>query len=95
MNDERDLWTPLAREPSAAEFEAAEAEHRQRSVRKVVLRTLWRLAALLVVVALLAYFIVPFNGFLGSSLKHEWHRLDHMLVIPLAPQPVSPPKVPA
>jgi hypothetical protein len=86
---------PLAREPSAEDFEAAEAEQAHRGVRAIVLRTLWRLVALLIVIALLAYFIVPFNGFFGSSLYHRWHQINPLRTIPLAPRRESLPKLPA
>jgi hypothetical protein len=84
---------PLTREPSAEEFEAAGAERSQRGARAIVLRTLWRLVALLIVVAMLAYFIVPFNGFFGSAPFHRWRLNNPMRTIPLAPQPASPPKL--
>ena len=89
-----DSWMPLAREPSAEEFEAADAEQAQRGVQAVVFRTLWRLVALVTVVALVAYLVVPFGGFVGSSLYHRWHPTNPMRSIPLAPRRTSPPAQP-
>ena len=95
VNDDRDLWMPLADEPSAEEFEAAETEQPQRGAVAIVLRTLWRLVALLIVVALLAYFILPFNGFFGSAPYHRHFPSNPLHSIPLAPRHDGPSKLPA
>lgn len=67
MTDASDLWT-VADEPSMEDFEAAEEEEPQVGAR--ILRVV---GVLLVILALLLYFVAPFYNFF-SSLRRGWPR---------------------
>ena len=81
-------------EPSVEDFEAAEQEPPPAGLKVAVVRILRLVGVLLVIVALLLYFVVPFN----TAFRSVLHRLrlpgGWMRTIPLAPEPPSHPKLP-
>ena len=86
MTDESDLWT-VVDEPSMEDFEAAEEDEPQVGAR--VLRVV---GVLLVILALLLYFVAPFYNFF-SSVPYHWLRPSTGThAIPLAPEHKSSPK---
>ncbi|NTU72123.1 MAG: hypothetical protein HGB10_09940 [Coriobacteriia bacterium] len=80
------------REPSWEEFEAAEDDGPPLWHERPLFRFLWRVVAVVLIVALLLYFIVPIGGFMGSMWERVRPTLERLQVIPLAPEPVTPPK---
>jgi hypothetical protein len=93
MSDENNLWM-AGDEPSPEDFEAAEEEELRAGTRPVLLRLLRVVGVLLVITALLFYFVVPFRGVL-SRVKVRW-RLPSTGTqpIPIAPQHKDNPKRP-
>jgi hypothetical protein len=88
VTDESELST-VADEPSQEDFDAADEEEPQVGARDVLVRVLKIVGVLLVIVALLLYFVVPV-----SSVSFHWRRLGPVMrTIPLAPERRSSPKV--
>jgi hypothetical protein len=86
--DESEL-PAVADEPSQEDFDAADEEAPQVGTREVLVRVLKVVGVLLVILALLLYFVVPV-----SSVSFPWRRLGPgMRTIPLAPERRSSPKV--
>ena len=94
VTGENGPWTVLE-EPSWEDFDAAEEEEPKARARAVLVRILRIVGVLLVIVALLLYFIAPFNNIFGSA-PIRWFRPDTgTRPIPLAPAPKTSPKLPA
>jgi len=89
-NDNR----PTPEGPSIEDFWAAD-EEAERRPRSLVSRMLIGGLALLLIAALIAYFVVPFNNFFGSVTYHLWHPNTGVHTIPLAPERKANPKLPA
>lgn len=95
MTDASGLWA-VSDEPSIEDFEAAEEEELRPDARRVLTRALRAGVALLLVVALLLYFVVPLGGVLGSGSVYRLLRSSTRTQrIPLAPRPPVSPKLPA
>jgi hypothetical protein len=94
MSDENDLWM-VGDEPSLEDFEAAEEEESRAGTRPVLVRILRVVGVVLVIVALLFYFVVPFRNVL-RRVPIRW-RLPGTGTqpIPIAPQHEDNPKRPA
>lgn len=86
MPDECDPWT-AENEPPPEDFFLDEEEEPPASPRATVLRMLRVAGVLLLVLALLLYFVVPFR----VAVVEAWHhwRPPLMRTIPLAPEPTS------
>jgi hypothetical protein len=94
MTNEIPTWTVLD-EPSSEEFEAAEEEQARPSVGFVLWRVFKLGVALLLVAALLVYFVTPFTNIWGS-VPYRWlHPNTGIHTIPLAPPQKANPKLPA
>ncbi len=91
MTDASGLRT-VVDEPSMEDFEAAEEEQPQVGARVVLIRILRVVGVLLVILALLLYFVAPFyNSF--WSVRYQWLRPNTGThTIPLAPEHKSNPK---
>jgi hypothetical protein len=88
VTDESELRT-VADEPSQEDFDAADEEEPQAGTREVLVKVLKVVGVLLVILALLLYFVVPV-----SSVSFHWRRLGPELrTIPLAPERRSSPKM--
>jgi len=82
-------------EPAAEDFETDAADEPKAGARAVFVRVLRAVGVLLVIVALLFYFIAPFNSFIRSVPLHWLHPDSGTRPIPLAPRPQHSPKLPA
>ena len=91
--DERDLWI-TADEPSPEEFEAAEEEPRPAGPRVMLRRILRLLGVLVLIFALLLYFVVPFRNVVIDAMRQMNLPVPRLQSIPLAPEPTSTPKLP-
>ena len=80
-----------ADEPSPADFEAAEEERAAIGAKAVLGRVVKVVVGLLLVVALLAYFIEPFNTIFGNAYRW-WRPSVRLHAIPLAPERRGAPK---
>jgi len=89
--DENDLLE-VVDEPSPEEFEAAERIEPPVGARAVVFRIARAIGTLLLIVALLLYFVAPFRNAVIRVLD-EWHL--PLQSIPLAPGPPDNPKLPS
>ena len=94
VTDEGGPWIVFD-EPSAQDFEAGAQDEPKAGARVVFVRILKAFGVLLVIVALLVYFIAPFNNYLRSVPFHWFHPDSGTRPIPLAPQPQHTPKLPA
>lgn len=93
VTDASGLWTVLD-EPSLEDFEAAENEEVHAGTRGVLVRILRVVVVLLVISALLLYFVVPFGNVFNST-TYRWLRPNAGThTIPLAPEQPSSPKLP-
>jgi hypothetical protein len=80
----------VADEPSQEDFEAVDEDEPQGGVKVVLLRVVKVVAVLLVIVALILYFAVPFS----VVAFHYWRRPEpRVRTIPLAPEHRSSHKV--
>ncbi len=93
MADGSDPWD-LSDEPSMEDFEAAEDEQPPVGARVALVRTLKTVGVLLVIVALLLYFVVPFNNALSDVLRRVRIPSIRLHTIPLAPEPTTIPTLP-
>lgn len=92
VTDEQGLWTVLV-EPSAADFDEPEEDELQPAARRVLLRILRVGLVLLLVVALLLYFVVPLGNIFTSVPEYLQRLRTGTHTIPLAPQHRSSPKL--
>jgi hypothetical protein len=92
--DESGHWTVLV-EPPPEDFEAAEEDAPRAGAWVVAVRILRLVAVLIVIVALLTYFAVPFNNIFSSVPYRLRHPDSGTRTIPLAPEPPASPKIPA
>jgi hypothetical protein len=90
VTDDNDLWT-TEDEPLPEDFEIPEDEVPLRTGTRLA-KVLRLLGVLLLITALLLYFVVPFNNFFVGATYH-WMRPDlKVRPIPAAPRPsTSPP----
>ena len=93
MTNQTPTWTILD-EPSPDEFEAAEEELAKPSAGVIVWRIVRLAVALLLVAALLVYFVTPFTNIFGSVPYRWMHPNTGIHSIPIAPQQKSNPKLP-
>ena len=92
MTSESDLWT-VVEEPSMEDFETAKEEEPHVGARHALFRVVRVVGTLLVILALLLYFIVPLNN-VFMNVPNHWQRPNTGLhKIPLAPQRPSSPKL--
>ena len=85
VTDDSDLRA-FADEPSIEDFEAADEEEQRTGVRAILFRILRVAAVMLVIAALLVYFIVPFNNmFFNVPYRLRWPR-PWTHPIPVAPE---------
>ena len=94
VTGEQAHWTILD-EPSPDEFEAAEEELAKPSAGVIVWRIVRLAVALLLVAALLVYFVTPFTNIFGSVPFRWMHPNTGIHTIPLAPPQKANPKLPA
>jgi hypothetical protein len=87
--DERDS-SGVHDEPSAEEFAADTDEDLQAARRRARVGVVRMIVTLLVVVALLLYFITPFNNVFSSAPFHWLRQGSGTRPIPLAPEQKSP-----
>ena len=93
MTGERDIWT-AGDEPSTEDFEAAEEEASARGPWAVLSKLLRTVGVLLLVVALLLYFVAPFRSVFVDVLHQLRLPIPKLQSIPLAPEPRGNPKLP-
>ena len=93
MTDERDPST-ASDEPSPEEFAVDADEDLQLARRRARVGVVRVIVTLLVVVALLLYFITPFNNVFSSAPFHWLRQGSGTRPIPLAPEQRSSPKLP-
>ena len=93
MTDDRD-FSVIADQPSSTEFEDTEDEDGQVAERPRRSRVVKLVVTLLVVVALLLYFITPFNSVFSSAPFHWLRQGSGTRPIPLAPEQRTSPKLP-
>lgn len=93
VTDEVDLRAD-ADEPSMEDFEAAEQEELPTGPWVVLRRILRIVGVLLVIAALLVYFVVPYQN-VFSAWRHWRLPSIPLHTIPLAPEPKSVPTLPA
>jgi len=79
-------------EPSTEDFEAAEQVDQPSGAGAVVFRILRVAGVLLLIVALLLYFVMPFRDVVVRVL-HQWNL--PLQSLPLAPEHKTNPKLPA
>ncbi len=91
MTDESDPGMSVD-EPPIEEFEAEEAP--PAGPWAVPFRVLRAVVALLVIVALLFYFVAPFRTVVRSIPRYLKWPSTKMRVIPLAPRPQNHPRLP-
>jgi len=92
VTDERDVEADVD-EPSLEDFAAAEDESPQVGTRAVLVRILRTLGVLFVIVALLAYLVVPVRTFVIQVVHDLGRPNTEMRTIPLAPEPTSSPVI--
>jgi len=78
-------------EPSIDDFEAADEEMPPVGARAILFRILRALGVMLLIVALLLYFVTPFRAVIVDAVRQLRQPLQS---IPLAPQERSNPKLP-
>ena len=83
--DESGPWLD-ADEPAPADFEAAEDEHPEAGLKAAVVKALKVVTALLIIAALLFYFVAPFNNIFSGVPFHWRPPVMRLRTIPLAPQ---------
>ena len=91
MTDDRAQWV-TDYEPCVEDFDAADEVQPKVGAKTTVFRILRLVASLLVILALLFYFVVPFNNIFGSMPFHWRGPGTGLRAIPLAPQRKSSPK---
>ena len=85
---------PTADGPCIDDFWAADDQEDEARRGSLMSRVLTAALVLLLIAALIAYFVVPFNNFFGSVTYHLWHPNTGVHTIPLAPERRSNPKLP-
>ena len=85
MNDGNGLWTDELG-PVLEDFEDP-PEVETPSARSVHVRVLRTIAVLVLIAALLVYFVVPFNNFFLGATTRWLHQAPRMHLIPVAPEP--------
>jgi hypothetical protein len=93
VTGEGDLWTD-ANEPSPDDFEAADEARPPVGPRAVLFGALRAAGLLLVIVALLLYFVVPFRSVVSSVVYRLRLPSPKIHTLPLAPQREAAPKLP-
>ena len=93
MTDERDNRTDPD-EPSPEDFEAADEHVPALGPSAVLARILRTVGVLFLVVALLLYFVAPFRSAFIGVLHQLRLPTPKLQSIPLAPEPMSNPKLP-
>jgi hypothetical protein len=88
VTDENDLWAD-DEEPSLEDFFADEYDEQPPSPWAPVLRALRVVGTLVLVVALLLYFVVPFRTAILEAWSHWRPPVVRMRTIPLAPEPTG------
>jgi len=89
-----ELNSTVVEEPSPEDFDAAEEEESPAGPWAIVLRILRIVAVLIVIAALLVYFVAPYGRFLGLT-RYRWipHGI-RIQPIPRAPAPAGSPTLP-
>ena len=84
MSDDNGLWTD-APGPLIGDFEDP-PEDEACLARRGLLRVLRTVGVLVLIAALLAYFVAPFNNFFIGATTRWLHPDTRMHLIPLAPE---------
>jgi hypothetical protein len=90
VTDENGHWS-AEHEPSLEEFEAPEDEVTSRTSSPLA-RVLRLVGVLILITALLMYFVTPFNNFFTTTTYYLMHPDVKVHPIPAAPKPQASPR---